>query len=274
MRTIPFIALLLIANTACAQAPTMQWEGEFTQGGLVETQVKPNSEVLLDKRKVPVLPDGRIILGFGRDHPATATLKITTPNGKTTTEKLTITQREYDIQRVNGVPQSTVTPPRKPSIQKRISREVGEIVAARKTSVQEPLFDSGFVQPAEGRISGVYGSQRFYNGTPKRPHFGIDYAAPAGSPAYAPADGIVRMAQANNYFSGGTVIMDHGYNLNSAFLHLQKLHVKVGDKVKQGDLIGDIGAGGRATGPHLDWRMNWFDQRIDPALVVNRFKKQ
>ncbi len=251
----------------------MAWEGEFTQGGLVQSHVNPESEVWLGKRKIPVAPDGSFVVGFGRDHPATATLKIIDAQGKTSEETLNITQREYNIQRVNGVPQRTVTPPRKPSIQKRISREVGEIAAARKNSVKEPLFNSGFVQPAKGRISGVYGSQRFYNGTPKRPHFGIDYAAPAGSPAYAPADGIVRMAQANNYFSGGTVIMDHGYNLSSAFLHLQKLHVQVGQEVKQGDVIGDIGAGGRATGPHLDWRMNWFDQRIDPALVVNRFKK-
>ena len=270
MRAFLSIILLFIANPSFAE---IQWVGDFTQGGLVQGAVKPDSEVWLGKRKINVQPDGSFLLGFGRDHPAKATLKIVAPKGKTSSHSLTITQREYDIQRVNGVPQSTVTPPRKPAIQKRISREVGEIKAARQTTVQEALFDSGFVQPAKGRISGVYGSQRFYNGTPKRPHFGIDYAAPAGSPAYAPADGIVRMAQENNYFSGGTVIMDHGYNLNSAFLHLQKLHVKVGQEVKQGDLIGDIGAGGRATGPHLDWRMNWFDQRIDPALVVDRFKK-
>jgi murein DD-endopeptidase MepM/ murein hydrolase activator NlpD len=194
-------------------------------------------------------------------------------NGKETSQTLAIKQREYAIQRVNGVKQSTVTPPRDPKLQARINREAEEIAASRASSVEEPLFDSGFVRPAEGKITGVYGSQRVYNGTPKQPHFGIDYAAPAGTPAYAPADGIVRLAQKDNFFSGDTVIIDHGYNLNSAFLHMQKLHVKVGQRVKQGDLIGDIGAGGRATGSHLDWRMNWFDQRIDPALVVDRFKK-
>jgi murein DD-endopeptidase MepM/ murein hydrolase activator NlpD len=127
---------------------------------------------------------------------------------------------------------------------------------------------AGFVWPAQGPISGVYGSQRFYNGEPRNPHYGVDVAVPKGTPVHAPAAGVVTLAEPDLYFSGGTVILDHGYRLSSTFLHMSEVSVQVGDELQAGDLIGAVGSTGRATGPHLDWRMNWRQQRIDPQLLA------
>ena len=137
---------------------------------------------------------------------------------------------------------------------------------ARPDLLQAAL--AGFVWPAEGPISGVYGSQRFYNGEPRRPHFGVDVAVPTGTIVRAPAAGVVTLAEPDLYFSGGTVILDHGYRLSSSFLHMSEVAVQVGDELQPGDIIGAVGSTGRATGPHLDWRMNWREQRIDPQLLA------
>ena len=127
---------------------------------------------------------------------------------------------------------------------------------------------AGFQWPAIGPISGVYGSQRIYNGTPRSPHYGVDVAVPTGTPVLAPSSGVVTLAEPDLFYSGGTIILDHGFRLSSSFLHLSKVHVAVGQEVKQGELIGEVGATGRATGPHLDWRMSWRNQRIDPQLLA------
>lgn len=130
-----------------------------------------------------------------------------------------------------------------------------------------------FIWPAKGRLSGFYGSQRVLNGDPKRPHYGVDVAAPTGTEVVAPADGVVRLAHPDLFFSGGTIIIDHGFGVNSTFLHLSSVDVEVGEPVKQGDFIGRIGATGRATGPHLDWRINWLNHRLDPQLLVPPFEE-
>lgn len=151
----------------------------------------------------------------------------------------------------------------------RIRKEVRATKKARKVDSELQYFLQKFIWPAQGIISGVYGSRRYYNGVPKRPHFGVDIAAPQGSAVIAPASGVITLVYENMYFSGGTVIMDHGHGISSTFIHLHKAHVKVGDAVKQGQLIAEIGSTGRSTGPHLDWRMNWFDQRLDPQLLMD-----
>lgn len=238
------------------------------QGSLVFGSVQPGSLVFVNKQPVMVQPDGRIVFGVGRDAPKQVTLRVKKPNGTTQNHTLEVAQREYEIQRIDGLPEDKVVTPKSEEVLARIRAEVKEIKAARANSVDEPLFDSGFIWPAEGVITGVYGSQRVLNGTPKRPHFGIDIAAPTGTPVIAPADGIVRMVQDDNYYSGGTLILDHGYGINSAFLHMQRVDVKPGERVSQSQVIGQVGSTGRSTGAHLDWRINWGGVRLDPALVL------
>lgn len=175
-------------------------------------------------------------------------------------------RKNYRIQRIEGVPQQTVTPSK--AQRERASKEAEKVWLARQTDYRATDFMQEFQWPLLGPISGVYGSQRVYNGQPRRPHYGVDIARPKGTPVVAPAAGLVTLAEPDLFYSGGTLIIDHGHRLSSTFLHLSKLHVKVGQKVKQGDLIGEVGASGRATGPHLDWRMNWRDRRVDPTTLV------
>jgi murein DD-endopeptidase MepM/ murein hydrolase activator NlpD len=193
-------------------------------------------------------------------------LEVVWLDSKVELRHLVVEKREYKIQRIDGLPPKMVTPPE--AVLARIRAENGRIAEARAVDRAEPLFESGFVWPALGPISGVFGSQRVLNGEPKRPHFGVDIAAPAGTPVTAPADGVVVIAHPDMYYTGGTVLIDHGHGLTSVYSHMKEVWVKEGARLRQGDAIGSIGATGRATGPHLDWRINWFDQRLDPALLV------
>ena len=249
-------------------ASCIELQGSLVQGGLVWGSVAPGSRVTLDGNALDVLPDGTTVAGFGRDAAATAELVV---EGNTRCGQiLQIQAREYRIQRVEGVPQDTVTPP--PERLERIRRERELVGSAKSRHLVRPdlLQDAlkGFEWPAIGPISGVYGSQRIYNGTPRSPHYGVDVAMPAGTPVHAPSAGVVTLAEPDLFYSGGTIILDHGFRLSSSFLHLSKLHVEVGQEVNQGELIGEIGASGRATGAHLDWRMSWRNQRIDPQLLA------
>jgi murein DD-endopeptidase MepM/ murein hydrolase activator NlpD len=265
------IFLLALLAALPAQAGALELDGNFIQGGLVFGTTEPGAEVRLGKRKVRISPDGGFLFGFGRDAPAEATLRVRFPDGTTEKRTLRIKKRTYRIQRIDGLPRKMVTPPE--SALPRIRAENARIAEVRAVDRPEPLFESGFVWPARGRISGVYGSQRVLNGEPKRPHYGVDVAAPVGTPITAPADGVVALAETGMYYTGGTVILDHGHGLTSAFLHMQNVRVKPGVRVRQGAVIGTLGATGRVTGPHLDWRMNWFDQRLDPALIVGPMPK-
>lgn len=264
MRALAFL-LALLAGLTPAIAGT-RLDGNFTQGGLVIGRTDPGAAVVLDGRAVRVDADGVFVIGFHRDAPAAAELTVTAPDGTVERRSLAVAPRRFDIQRIDGLPPRMVTPP--PEVQERIRRENAAIAALREIDRPEPLFRSGFAWPATGRISGVYGSQRILNGEPKQPHYGVDIAAPVGTPITAPADGIVVLAEADLYYTGGTVILDHGHGLSSAFLHMDAVTVTVGDRLRQGDVLGALGATGRVTGPHLDWRMNWFDRRIDPQLLV------
>jgi murein DD-endopeptidase MepM/ murein hydrolase activator NlpD len=194
-------------------------------------------------------------------------LAVIHPDGTREERDLAVTRREYRIQRIDGLPPAKVTPREKDLA--RIRAEAARVKAVRSHDDARTDFLTGFLWPARGRISGVYGSQRILNGQPRRPHFGVDVAAPVGTAVRAPADGVITLAEPDLYFSGGTVILDHGHGLSSSFLHLSAIHVKEGQRVRQGGLIGEIGATGRVTGPHLDWRMNLFDARIDPQRLVD-----
>ena len=243
-------------------------EGKATQGGLLWGQVSPGAAVAIDDTEVPVLPDGSFVIGLGRNAPANQTLVVNASN--LCVQEIAIKPRDYRIQRVEGVPQKTVTPPQEEL--DRIAREREWVRTAKAQRIERPdilaAVRTGMAWPAIGPISGVYGSQRVYNGTPGSPHYGVDVAVPKGHPVVAPAPGIVTLAQPDLFYSGGTVILDHGYGLSSSFLHMSAVLVEVGDELKTGDLIGKVGATGRATGPHLDWRMSWMDERVDPQLLV------
>ena len=247
--------------------------GEMIQGGVVFGKTLPGGKVEQDGQAVRVSADGDFLLGFTRDAPATSQFKLTLPDGRKISRTLKVAKREYRIQRIDGLPKSKVTP-RKPEDLARIRRDIVEAKKARARDDDRQDFIAGFKWPLHGPITGVYGSQRILNGKPRRPHFGVDVAAPTGTPVMAPAAGLVTLAIPDMFFSGGTLIIDHGHKLSSSFLHLHKIHVKVGDRVEQGDLIAEVGATGRVTGAHLDWRMNLRDRRVDPQLLVPPMPKQ
>ncbi len=269
VRLLGLLLLSMSAFTAAAvDLPGAEvLSGQFLQGGVVFARTEPGSRVRQDGQQVRVSGDGLFLLGFTRDAPATSDIEIRLPDGIVHRNKLPVTAREYQIQRIDGLPPGKVTP-RSPEDLARIRRDVKVVKQARARDDDRQDFAQGFIWPTVGPISGVYGSQRILNGEPRRPHFGIDVAAPVGTPVRAPAGGIVTLAEPDLFFSGGTVIVDHGHSLTSSFLHLDKLHVVVGDRVERGDLIADVGATGRVTGPHLDWRMNLRDRRVDPELLV------
>jgi murein DD-endopeptidase MepM/ murein hydrolase activator NlpD len=262
------ILVLLLAGLAAlpARAGMLELEGHFQQGGLVHGRTDPAARVVLNGRDVRVSPSGRFLIGFGRDAEPTAAFSVHFPDGTSEGRTLRIKKRTYKIQRIDGLPRKMVTPPE--SEWARIKAENGRIAELRAVDRPEPLFESGFEWPALGRISGVFGSQRILNGEARRPHFGVDVAAPVGTPILAPAEGIVVLAHPDMYYTGGTVMLDHGHGLTSVYSHMQSVLAKEGERVTQGTPIGTLGSTGRATGPHLDWRINWFDQRLDPALLV------
>lgn len=262
-----FVLPLLAACLSHAPAHAVELDGEAVQGGLLFGVSSPGSQVLLDGAEIMVSADGRFVIGFDRDETGERTLSVREPDGLEKTLTLTVAPREYEIERVDGLPPSTVTPD--PAALERIRREAEMVAAARARRDPRTDYAEGFAWPAGGRISGVYGSQRILNGEPRRPHYGLDIAAPTGSPVFAPADGVVTLVHSDMYFSGGTIVLDHGQGLSSTFLHLSRTLVETGAAVSKGDLIGEIGATGRASGPHLDWRMNWLDRRVDPRLLLS-----
>lgn len=258
-----FCAALSFAGAVVAG--DLKLDGALQQGGLVIGTVAPGARVTLDGKPVRVTPNGQFVIGFDRDAKPQAQLAVTS-DGHTDVRKLAIAKRTYDVQRVTGVPQQTVEPP--PQVLKRIEREAQLVAAARAVNSDLLNFLDGFHWPLTGRISGVYGSQRVYNGKPGRPHFGVDVAAPVGTRVRAPADGIVTLAEPDLFFSGGTLIMDHGYGVSSTFMHLSRVLVGNGQHIRAGQEVAEVGATGRASGPHLDWRVNWFNVRLDPQLIA------
>lgn len=268
-----WITLLLLlwstAPEAAGEERTAPYRltGDAVQGGLMTGLTRPGSQVWQDGQPIRVSAAGAFLLGFTRDAPPTSELRIRLPAGETVHETLPVAGREYRIQRIDGLPERKVTP-RTPEDLARIRRDAVAVKKARARDDDRQDFLAGFVWPVLGPVTGVYGSQRILNGEPRRPHYGVDVAAPVGTPVHAPAAGVVTLAEPDMFFSGGTLIIDHGHRLTSSFLHLHKLHVGVGERVEQGDLIAEVGATGRVTGAHLDWRMNLRDRRIDPELLV------
>lgn len=236
------------------------------QGTLVIGRTRPAATVRYDNRLLRVSPEGVFVFGVGRDAVGPLMVKIEQPGAGTIERRIAVTPRDWPVERVDGVPPATVDPP--PAIAARIEREQADVAAARVRDDARTDFAQRFVWPVEGRISGRFGNQRVYNGSPKAPHSGMDIAAAQGTPVKAPAAGIVTFAAPDLYLTGGTVLIDHGAGVSSNFLHLSRIDVKVGDRVEQGQVFAAVGATGRATGPHLHWGMNWFATRIDPLLLL------
>jgi hypothetical protein len=266
---VALLGFLWVAGPALAAPPELQ--GDFVQGGLVLGRTDPDTKISLNDRPVTVAPDGRFVIGFGRDEPETAILRSVGADGDGLVRTLKIARREYRIQRIDGLPPKMVTP--SPAALLRIKTEGKVIRDARAVFTPVAHFAGGFIWPAKGRISGVYGSQRILNGEARQPHLGVDIAAPVGTPVVAAAPGRVTLANTDMYFTGGTVIIDHGHGLSTVYSHLSAVSARLGQMVEQGELIGKIGSTGRSTGAHLDWRVNWFQERLDPALLVGPMPK-
>lgn len=291
IRSITTAALLAVA-AGCASAPERQaiapapsraqpvvrpvervldgsfaFQGAITQGGIAIGQAPPGTtQVLLDGKPVPVHADGRFVIGFGRDAPGTATVEAWLQDGTRVRELLRVAPRTFRIERIPSLVQSSKP---NPEFERLRAEERARINAARAQTSDLPYWQERFIWPAVGRISGIYGSQRILGGVPRSPHAGVDVAAPTGTTVVAPAGGRVVLASPPAFsLEGNLLIIDHGYNLFSAFLHLSRIDVKVGDLVKQGQPVGAIGRTGRATGPHLHWALSWGDVRVDPQLLV------
>lgn len=261
-------ALVAVGGPARAEAAL---RGEFVQGTLIRGRTEPGASVTIDGRKLGVTAAGDFAFGFAYDRTKPAELAIRLAGGAGETKSIPVATREYKIQRINGLPEKFVEPPA--SVLKRIERDNQLIGAARARDTDEAWFADDFAWPVQGPVTGVYGSRRILNGAEKRPHFGVDIAAGEGKAIHAPVGAIVAMAETDLYFTGGTVILDHGQGVSSSYLHMSRIDVKVGDRVAKGNVIGAIGKTGRATGPHLCWRLNWFQERLDAALVVPAMPK-
>jgi murein DD-endopeptidase MepM/ murein hydrolase activator NlpD len=237
--------------------------GAMEQGSLAIGQAPPGSRVALDGRPLRVTAAGRFVFGFEPGQTKAALVTVRYPDGGGDSRSYAPTKREYDIQHVDGLPQNTVTPPAE--VTARINKEAETIYLARlEDTAGTGDFLNGFDWPAPGVFSGVFGSQRIDNGVPMSPHYGVDMAAPVGTPIHAPADGVVSIS-GDYYLDGGFTLIDHGMGVSTSYLHQSQRLVKKGQRVRRGELIGHIGQTGRATGPHLHWAMNWFETRLDPS---------
>ncbi|WP_255568863.1 M23 family metallopeptidase [Neoroseomonas alba] len=254
--------MLLLARAA--QAVTLT-EGGLTQGGFVVGQAEPGTRVALDGRALRITLDGAFAFGFGRDQGTSAMLRIITPDNRREERRLTIARRHWQEQRINGLPPSQVTPDAETL--RRIVREREKLGTARAIDSALTGFTQGFIAPAQGRISGVYGSRRILNGEPRQPHYGLDFAVPTGTPLKAVAAGRVTLADEFHFF-GNLVVIDHGHGVNSLYAHLSVIEVQEGQMVAQGDRIAQSGATGRVTGPHLHFSFSWFQTFLDPQPVV------
>ncbi|MGO4262263.1 M23 family metallopeptidase [Lysobacter sp. TAB13] len=266
----PCPALMAQAQTA-ATAPAdarIVFPAQVSQGGLVIGKVPPGSKVRYGERQLRTTAYGTVVFGVGRDASGPLTVQIEVAPGRIETASIAVAAREFPTEYIQGVPPKTVNPP--PEIAARIEREQAQVVAARARDDDRADFAQAFIWPVQGRISGRFGNQRVYNGQKGSGHSGMDIAAPSGTAIKAPAAGVITFAGPDLYLTGGTVLLDHGHGVSSNFLHMSRIDVKVGDRVTQGQIIGAVGATGRATGPHLHWGMNWFDVRIDPLLVLER----
>ena len=258
--------LLFIAIIFSTHTQALEFQGKFLQGHFILGKAEIGSKVFIDKKQVKVSKDGYFVFGIDRDRKFD--LVITQiKDGKKEKIIKKVLKRKYNIQRIDGLEESKVTPPE--SVYKRIKEENKKIGEARSINSDLSFFKNQFIMPVDGIISGVYGSQRILNGKPRWPHYGIDIAAKQGTMIKSSGSGIITLAEDDLYYTGGTIIMDHGHGISTIYSHLETVMVSVGDKITKGDIIGTVGSTGRSTGPHLDFRVNWFQTRLDPMSILN-----
>ena len=258
-----FLFVLFIFTTS--QVNAIEFQGKFIQGHFILGKTNPDAKVLVGKKEVKVSKDGFFVFGIDRDRKFDLVFTKIKNNKKIKIIKKVL-KRKYNIQRIDGLAESKVTPPE--SVYKRIKKENNAIGEARAINSDLLFFKEKFIMPVEGIISGVYGSQRILNGKPRWPHYGIDIAAKLGTMIKSSGTGVVTMAEDDLYYTGGTIIMDHGHGISTIYSHLENVLVSVGDQINKGDVIGTVGSTGRSTGPHLDFRVNWFQTRLDPMSVL------
>ena len=245
----------------------VEFDGKFIQGHFIIGKTEPDSKVKIGKKQVKVSKDGYFAFGLARDRKYDVVITIEKNGVK---EKITkrVQKRKYNIQKIDGLEEKKVTPPEE--VYERIKKENKLIAKARAIDSDLDFFKDKCMIPVDDAIiTGVYGSQRILNGEPKWPHYGLDFAQKEGAPVKAMLNGTVTLAEADLFYTGGTLIFDHGHGISTLYMHMLDIFVEKGQKVKQGDIIGTVGSTGRATGPHLDVRLNWFDVRLDPATVLN-----
>jgi len=263
MKKILILLFFFLSNNVLA----VEFKGKFIQGHFIIGKTESGTKVLIDKKEVRTSDDGYFVFGIGRDRKYDVVITLNKDGNKQKIVKKVL-KRKYDIQRIDGLPEEQVTPPEE--VYERIKKENKLIGDAKAIDSNLTYFKNKFIVPIENTIiSGVYGSQRILNGEPKWPHYGLDFAADEGTTIKAMLDGIVTLAEPDLYYTGGTLMFDHGHGISTIYLHMQKLLVKKGQKIKQGDVIGTVGSTGRATGPHLDIRLNWFQTRLDPETVLS-----
>ena len=259
-----FLFLIIFFYTNISSA--VEFKGKFEQGAFILGKAQKGSTVTIDNRKIRLSLDGCFAFGLDRDRKNNVVIKIQEDRKIKIIEKKVL-KREYKIQKIDGLPKKQVTPP--PEVYERIKKDNILIGKARSIDTTYDYFKDKFIHPLDKYIiTGVYGSQRILNGKPRRPHYGIDFHAPEGTPVKAMMNGEITLAEKNMYFTGGTIIFDHGHGVSTLYMHMKDIYVKVGQKVRQGDIVGTLGKSGRATGPHLDIRLNWFDVKLDPASIL------
>ena len=261
-----FRLIILIIFFTTTQLNAIEFKGKFLQGHYIVGITDPDAKIIVGKKEVRVSKDGYFVFGIDRDRKFDISITKIIENKKEVITKK-VFKRKYNIQRIDGLEESKVTPPE--SVYKRIKEENNKIGEARAINSDLPFFKNQFIMPVEGIISGVYGSQRILNGKPRWPHYGIDIAAKQGTMIKSSGSGTVTMAEDDLYYTGGTIIMDHGHGISTIYSHLESVMVSVGDRINQGDIIGTVGSTGRSTGPHLDFRINWFQTRLDPMSLLN-----
>ena len=263
-KIIKFILLIFFINF---KVLAVEFDGKFIQGHFIIGKTDPNSKIKIDKKQVKVSKDGYFAFGLGRDRKYDVVITIEKDGAKKNITKK-VQKRKYNVQRIDDLDEKQVTPPEE--VYERIKLENILIAEARAIETDLDFFKDKFIIPVDDAIiTGVYGSQRILNGKPKWPHYGLDFAQKEGTPVKAMLDGIVTLAESDLYYTGGTLIFDHGHGISTLYMHMQKIFVKKGQKIKQGEVIGTVGSTGRATGPHLDIRLNWFQTRLDPMSVLN-----
>ena len=258
-------SLVGLPKFALGQPSRMTLPSGIRQGELAIGKTEPGTSIQLGTKPLRVTSDGQFVFGLAYDQTSPAVIHARYADGSMESREIVPAIRDYEIQRITGLPDNLVTPP--PDVIERIKRESAAINSARQRDSDVSWFADGFDWPVVGIVSSLFGSQRILNGQPRAPHLAVDIAAPTGTPIHAPMDGIVTLI-GDYYFDGEFTILDHGHGVSTCYAHQSQQFVKEGERIARGQIIGEVGRTGRVTGPNLHWGMNWFQTDLDPSLAT------